>query len=258
MKAVDTMTNSLQSATRTVDARKLTKEMAGYVVQPTTKEMKHGRAQEPHANCAMKNFKRGSTKLSRQRRLVWWLWKITSSLLPAQMQWSIVHAIEKVCKTSDLKPSARHLPYLFDAGKEGQKLKMNHQYYFQVQGQIGVCGLKYCDFFVYTSHGFHLERIVFDKVFWMQLLTKLRDFWQNYVRPELLLPEFGDVATLETEPSPASSSALISIDHGYSAKPPLLPRKAKANYRPEEQDLPAVVLVWGMQEGCCQRGSEMF
>ena len=41
-------------------------------------------------------------------------------------------------------------------------LKTNEPYYFQVQWQLGVTARKYCDFFVYTTVGFHLERIFFD------------------------------------------------------------------------------------------------
>ena len=39
------------------------------------------------------------------------------------------------------------------------KLKRNHHYYAQVQGQMGVTGAKWLDFIVYTSKGMSIERI---------------------------------------------------------------------------------------------------
>ena len=43
------------------------------------------------------------------------------------------------------------------------QLATSHDYYFQVQGQLGVTGRKWGDFFVYTQKGFHLERIPINK-----------------------------------------------------------------------------------------------
>ena len=41
-------------------------------------------------------------------------------------------------------------------------IKKSHKYYSQMQGQMGVTGRQYCDFFVYTHHGYHLERVQYD------------------------------------------------------------------------------------------------
>ena len=60
-------------------------------------------------------------------------------------------------------------------------LKTNEPYYFQVQGQLRVTGRKYCDFFVYTTAAFHLERIFFDKKLWQQMLTQFKLFWLNII-----------------------------------------------------------------------------
>ena len=42
------------------------------------------------------------------------------------------------------------------------RLKRDHAYYAQVQGQMGVTGSKWCYFIVYTSKGIYIERIAFD------------------------------------------------------------------------------------------------
>ena len=48
----------------------------------------------------------------------------------------------------------------------GIKLKDNHNYYYQVQGLLGITGLKWCDFCVWTGVDFFQQRIMFDKTWW--------------------------------------------------------------------------------------------
>ena len=57
------------------------------------------------------------------------------------------------------------------------RLKRDHAYYAQVQGQMGITGAKWCDFIVYTSKGLYVERIAFDAVFWQALRSKLLDYY---------------------------------------------------------------------------------
>ena len=46
------------------------------------------------------------------------------------------------------------------------KVKRDHPYYAQVQGQLGVAGAKWCDFIVYTGKGIYIERIPFAATYW--------------------------------------------------------------------------------------------
>ena len=57
------------------------------------------------------------------------------------------------------------------------KLKKTHAYYAQVQGQMGCTGAQWCDFVVYTKKGMSIERISFDRGYWVELQEKL---WQYY------------------------------------------------------------------------------
>ena len=86
--------------------------------------------------------------------------------------------------------SADNLGYLQNTitsdNKNTTVLKTNEPYYFQVQGQLGVTGRNYCDFFVYTTAGFHLERIFFDENLWQHMLIQFKWFWMNILCPELL------------------------------------------------------------------------
>ena len=68
------------------------------------------------------------------------------------------------------------------------ELKRNHPYYAQVQGQMGVTQRKWCDFIVYTEKGLSIQRIYFDEVFWKDLLTKLKEFYDNCLAPEIVSP----------------------------------------------------------------------
>ena len=74
---------------------------------------------------------------------------------------------------------------------------------------MGVLGVSYCDFFVYTTHGYHLERISFNLAIWEKLLENCSNFWTEYVAPELLS---GSLAN-KLHPSICSAD-----DHSYQTK----------------------------------------
>ena len=67
-------------------------------------------------------------------------------------------------------------------------LKSSHRYYYQVQGQLGITGSKWCDFITYTFKGIVIERIAFDVDTFMHMLLRLEKFFfvhaANYVQQE--------------------------------------------------------------------------
>ena len=65
-------------------------------------------------------------------------------------------------------------------------LSKKSQYYYQIQGQMGVLQVQFCDFFVYTSHGHFLDRVNSNADFWDKLSSKLCLFWRKYIANELL------------------------------------------------------------------------
>lgn len=65
------------------------------------------------------------------------------------------------------------------------RLKRNHEYYYQVMGQLGITGCNWCDFFVMTYADFHKERIVFDVDLWNSMKDDLDFFYFNYFLPYL-------------------------------------------------------------------------
>lgn len=64
-------------------------------------------------------------------------------------------------------------------------LKRNHHYYSQVQGQLGICGARWCDFVVYTNKGLIIERIAFDIHYWTSMINKLHEFYVSQIVPVL-------------------------------------------------------------------------
>ena len=57
------------------------------------------------------------------------------------------------------------------------KLKQHHAYYAQVQGQMGCTGAQWCDFVIYTKKGMSVERITFDRAYWVELQEKLCQYY---------------------------------------------------------------------------------
>ncbi|MCG7868599.1 MAG: YqaJ viral recombinase family protein [Candidatus Thiodiazotropha taylori] len=64
-------------------------------------------------------------------------------------------------------------------------IKEKHPYYSQVQMQMGVTGLKFCDFVVWSSKETFVTRIKFDEKFWSAMKEKLIEFHHSYLCPEL-------------------------------------------------------------------------
>lgn len=66
------------------------------------------------------------------------------------------------------------------------RLKRTHKYYFQIQMQMAVCDVGFCDFAIFSPKGMSVERIVRDSIFWQGLLPRLQQFHRNVMLPEYL------------------------------------------------------------------------
>lgn len=62
------------------------------------------------------------------------------------------------------------------------KLKKNHNYYYQIQGIMGIMNLDWCDFVVWVPNVMSVERINFDELFFEKMLSKLELFYINYYK----------------------------------------------------------------------------
>ena len=68
-------------------------------------------------------------------------------------------------------------------------LDTNYAYYYQVQTQLFVCDVQYCDFVVCTfsdDNDLHIERITKNSTFWSDCVVKAERFFRVCVLPELL------------------------------------------------------------------------
>lgn len=68
------------------------------------------------------------------------------------------------------------------------KLKVRHDYFFQIQCQLYCTDRNWCDFIVRTNKDIHIERVYRDKVWWEQQLDKARVFFFTALLPELACP----------------------------------------------------------------------
>lgn len=67
------------------------------------------------------------------------------------------------------------------------KLKRNHNYYYQIQGQLETTGLDMAIFVIYSENYFTTEIIKRDKSFWRQkMLPRLSSFFAHSLLPELV------------------------------------------------------------------------
>lgn len=64
-------------------------------------------------------------------------------------------------------------------------LRKEHPYYAQVQGQLLVCGAKFCEFVVFTQKDLYKQKIFPDVPFMENMLRKLCIFFQDYALPFL-------------------------------------------------------------------------
>lgn len=68
----------------------------------------------------------------------------------------------------------------------GEKhLKRNHNYYYQIQTQLAVSGMDWCDFYIYLKDEAgvvedFVETIYYDQLFWSQTKEKIDAFYFNY------------------------------------------------------------------------------
>lgn len=75
--------------------------------------------------------------------------------------------------------------------KNGEiKLKKTHNYYYQVQGVMGITGRTWCDFVIWTPKGLNIERIQFNSQLWTGMKSSLEKFFDSAILPELAAPEY--------------------------------------------------------------------
>jgi len=62
-------------------------------------------------------------------------------------------------------------------------LKESHKHFYQIQGQMALSKISWCDFVIYTHRNFTVERIKFNEDYWNDTEPKLTEFYFNYILP---------------------------------------------------------------------------
>ncbi|XP_066303858.1 uncharacterized protein [Branchiostoma lanceolatum] len=97
--------------------------------------------------------------------------------------------LEIKCPYSIAWADPKAIPPSYLRNKEGPlALRHMHGYYSQVQMQMMVTNTEWCDFFVYTNHGYYLERVLADKKHQEELRAAASVVFEQLIRPGLQHP----------------------------------------------------------------------
>lgn len=79
-------------------------------------------------------------------------------------------------------------PFPYLEMRDGElRLKRNSNYYFQVQGQMKICGRSLCYFVVNTHKDVVIEKVLFDSKFYDEKMAKqLHDFYHSHYLPRIV------------------------------------------------------------------------
>ena len=85
-------------------------------------------------------------------------------------------------RNEEIKPGL-HFQFLEEVNGV-PKLKRNHNYYYQIIGQLAIARSTLCYFIVYTHKDFFVEDIEFDSDFFeVNIFPKLNSFYQCHYKP---------------------------------------------------------------------------
>jgi hypothetical protein len=73
------------------------------------------------------------------------------------------------------------------------QLDRNHAYYYQVQTQIHITEVEFCDFIVWNKNSLYIERIMPDVQLLEEISTKVETFFRQCILPEILGQKFTKV-----------------------------------------------------------------
>jgi hypothetical protein len=128
-----------------------------------------------------------------------------------------------------LNPKDAPLAYLQEVAGGSRHLKENHSYYSQIQTQMAATGKMWCDFFIFTRHGYYLERIDFNANHWKKLLGAAEFFFQNDMAPFLMNGDDALVPDSEIplQPTPVPSATVQKPTENELMDTPHIPKRAR-------------------------------
>ena len=118
-----------------------------------------------------------------------------------------VNVIEVKCPFCAKDDMVDRVSYL-EMGDDGKlKLSRKHQYFYQVQTQLGVCRLESAFFVVWTEKDLHVEPISFDEEFWDMICHKSKHIFDTAIMPELVGKFYSRLTGTSTKANMSSQPA---------------------------------------------------
>ena len=65
-------------------------------------------------------------------------------------------------------------------------LPHEHHYFAQVQGEMAIMNVEWCDLVVYSNNKIVIDRIIADYDYWVELCETLDRFYVQHIVPEVL------------------------------------------------------------------------
>lgn len=90
-------------------------------------------------------------------------------------------------------------------------LSVNHKYYHQVQGQMGILKLSYCDFVSWTTKGLFLERVMCANSYINDHAPHFKKFFCDYLLPEILTRNLQTTRSAQPPPKKKKRKDLFCI-----------------------------------------------
>lgn len=85
-------------------------------------------------------------------------------------------------------------------------LQKKHDYYYQIQTQLGICQLERAFLVVWTEKDLHIEEVLFDEDFWMDICEKSRQIFRSAILPELVGKFYSKVVQTDLPPHETSDN----------------------------------------------------
>jgi|SRR5664279_2408517 len=89
--------------------------------------------------------------------------------------------------------------FCLEPSDDDYKLKPNHDYWYQIQGQLLITGAPFCIFIVYTKTDLWHSKILPDEDAMEVILNKLSQFYMHYVQPKVTTQEYAQSDQMELE-----------------------------------------------------------
>ncbi|XP_078655658.1 uncharacterized protein LOC144902231 [Branchiostoma floridae x Branchiostoma belcheri] len=196
LKSVVTRNNTLHDETSTLskDPQPMIKTVMGYTqLDPNNPNLKYGRLLEPVARdkyTALQEKRHKNLKVAECGLFVHpqkvFLGATPDGLVECDCCGEGLLEVKCPRTAATEQPADDNTKFLHLSEDGIIQLNKNHAYYFQVQAQMGVTGRRWCDFYVYSKVGYHLERIHFKEDVWMGAVVAAEQFFNEYVAPELV------------------------------------------------------------------------